>query len=114
MLIGKPVEPALRNGDVLPQQGVRLFLGDAVFHVPVVILIRAAGTVAHRILGIVPVGLCGEALQRLQQRNAGIAGAQRGRHGRSLKLHCGYRAEQENHGKKNGKNFSFHGKMLLL
>jgi hypothetical protein len=57
-------------GGVLAQQRVCLIISNAVLSVPLQILVRAAGTVTHRPLGVIPAGVFVESFQVLDHLDA--------------------------------------------
>ena len=72
---GEVVQSPADGVGVCTQQGFGLRLGDAVAQVAVQVLIGAAGAVAHGVLGVVPIGHPGEALEFFQQVDALLAHA---------------------------------------
>ena len=94
----------------LCQQRLGLSLGDAVGHILVQLVVRAAGAVADGILAVIPVGLFAESLKILDERDAGITG---------FPVICSksghrYHTQHQNQSQNQDQSSPFHRKFLLL
>ena len=109
ILVDELVEGGFEALQLLLQQLLGLFFGNASFTVFFQHIIRASGAVAHGILFVIPVGLFAEAFEILDHINAFIAGLEV----RSRKGRHGDHRHQQNQGHHKGQGSTFHRSFLL-